>query len=518
MALRLRRGTDAQRQLITPAQGELIYVTDTTELYVGDGTTLGGVRITGEVVNQLSQLNDVDAALPQDGDVLSYDSATGDWVAGELPLGDLSNVDLVTVPPTDGSVLSYDTATGGWIAGSALGLDATIGGLTNVAVAADTASHQDFLLYNYDNAQWQSTDITNYDFKINIIGNDSTILVNTDTNTFNGNVDGNVYSGATLVLDATAREYNGNVNGNVIGSHTGPVIGDVTGSVFADNSTLLVDGVAGKFYGELNGTSIGTHNGPVVGRVVGDVEGSVFADDSSLLVDGVNGEIVGNVNALIVDGNTVIGGDLRIGGNAQNAISTIDPATTTMLLNTTNSAGEVVMGKPLRIGGTSSGFDNYGFLNIFNEIQNTNALTITHNSESANSVTATIAKSRGTKLAPTVVTSGDTLGAFQAQGYNGSAYRNAGGMAVIANGTPGAAYVPAKVSLYTAASNGIPTPQFTVDGNGTGTFTGAAQLAVYADNTARDAAITSPTAGMLVFNTTNTKFQGYTGSAWVDLN
>ena len=48
--------------------------------------------------------------------------------------------------------------------------------------------------------------------------------------------------------------------------------------------------------------------------------------------------------------------------------------------------------------------------------------------------------------------------------------------------------------------------------------TGPLKLPVYANNAARDAAIPSPTAGMLVFNTTGTKFQGYTGAAWVDLN
>lgn len=47
---------------------------------------------------------------------------------------------------------------------------------------------------------------------------------------------------------------------------------------------------------------------------------------------------------------------------------------------------------------------------------------------------------------------------------------------------------------------------------------GAITPGVYANNSARDAAITSPTAGMIVFNTTGTKFQGYTGSSWVDLN
>lgn len=45
MALKLRRGTDAQRLLITPAEGELIYTTDTKLLYVGDGSTAGGVAV-----------------------------------------------------------------------------------------------------------------------------------------------------------------------------------------------------------------------------------------------------------------------------------------------------------------------------------------------------------------------------------------------------------------------------------------------------------------------------------------
>ena len=45
MALKLRRGTNAQRLLITPAEGELIYTIDTKLLYVGDGSTAGGVAV-----------------------------------------------------------------------------------------------------------------------------------------------------------------------------------------------------------------------------------------------------------------------------------------------------------------------------------------------------------------------------------------------------------------------------------------------------------------------------------------
>jgi hypothetical protein len=42
MTLQIRRGLNADRLTITPAQGELIYTTDTKQLYVGDGTTVGG--------------------------------------------------------------------------------------------------------------------------------------------------------------------------------------------------------------------------------------------------------------------------------------------------------------------------------------------------------------------------------------------------------------------------------------------------------------------------------------------
>lgn len=47
MALRLRRGLEADRLSFTPAEGELIYVTDTKLVYVGDGETPGGILISG---------------------------------------------------------------------------------------------------------------------------------------------------------------------------------------------------------------------------------------------------------------------------------------------------------------------------------------------------------------------------------------------------------------------------------------------------------------------------------------
>jgi hypothetical protein len=60
MAFKIRRGTDAQRLLIIPAQGELIYTTDTKQLYVGDGSTAGGIAVdTGGAVTFTSIASDV---------------------------------------------------------------------------------------------------------------------------------------------------------------------------------------------------------------------------------------------------------------------------------------------------------------------------------------------------------------------------------------------------------------------------------------------------------------------------
>lgn len=47
MALQFRRGTNAERTTITPAQGEPLYTTDTKALYIGDGSTAGGVAVGG---------------------------------------------------------------------------------------------------------------------------------------------------------------------------------------------------------------------------------------------------------------------------------------------------------------------------------------------------------------------------------------------------------------------------------------------------------------------------------------
>lgn len=59
MALQFRRGTAEQRETVsfTPLQGEPIYETDTNKLFIGDGTTPGGVDLFSSF--QLTDCNDV---------------------------------------------------------------------------------------------------------------------------------------------------------------------------------------------------------------------------------------------------------------------------------------------------------------------------------------------------------------------------------------------------------------------------------------------------------------------------
>ena len=47
MPLQFRRGTNSERLNITPDSGEPIFTTDTKKLFVGDGSTAGGVEVTG---------------------------------------------------------------------------------------------------------------------------------------------------------------------------------------------------------------------------------------------------------------------------------------------------------------------------------------------------------------------------------------------------------------------------------------------------------------------------------------
>lgn len=556
MALRLRRGTDAERLLITPLEGELIYTTDEKKLYVGDGITLGGIPVdTGgggladlsqSSINDLADVN-ADSSTPNNGDVLAYDAATGDWRAtaptgsggGATELSQLSDVDNSVVNPSDSDVLMYDHLQRTWTANSLAGRD------YNISIRGNDST----IIVDAINSVVRGSFIGTLTGNVNgtldgemtgsVFADDSSLLIDGVNQLSFADTKANVLAqDDTVLVDSAAKV----VTADVIGNVTGNVNGDITGQVLSaqgftvvDNGTDGTDAVfTGTLNGDVNGTTNGVHNGTVIGTVtgdlvgnstglhVGDVIGSVFGQDSTEVIDGITGQVVGEVRNNSTESNFLQSRDIRIGSVTQgdNIISTIDAATTSLQLTTTNTSGIIVSGRPLRVGGLSTGYPNAG-IDIYHDGTGVGAVNLFNSTSNAAGAGFVTLRTRGTKDAVSPTNSGDSIGFFSALGFNGSAYRRAGNITINQNGSAQATYIPAQIELQLAESSGSNVTKFTVKNTGEAVFTGPATLATYADATARDTAIPSPVAGMMVFISGTSKAQvntnGTTGG-WVDLH
>ena len=303
MALRLRRGTNAERTAITPEAGELVYTTDTKKVYVGDGTTTGGNIVSGQ--------NDiVDDTTPQLGGDLDLNgnnitgtgniNITGTITAtGNINLGDGAGGDVLSI----GGVLS-----GNLIADAA---DAYTIGSSAVRYAG-----------GFFNELTVTGNMTADSIQADVIGDDSVVIVNAGTGVITGNL-------------------TGNVTGNLTGSVTGTVDGDLTGSVFADDSTLMVDGVSNNII-STNGTitnfnsstlivTEGTANGQGIFRIRRtqplQADLSLIAQPmGNILFDYEDAQGISEAKAVISGGNNYI----RFTAAAEGVITGVTPASATM--------------------------------------------------------------------------------------------------------------------------------------------------------------------------------------------
>lgn len=203
MALRLRRGTNAERTAITPEAGELVYTTDTKKVYVGDGTTTGGNIVSGQ--------NDiVDDTTPQLGGNLDLN---GNNITGT------GNINIT------GTI----TATGNINLGDGVGGDVlSIGGVLSGNLIADAADAYTIgssaVRYagGFFNELTVTGNMTADSIQADLIGDDSAIAYNQSTNAFTGSA----FTGTTASFGTvTATSFDG----------------DLSGSVFGDDSTPLVD-------------------------------------------------------------------------------------------------------------------------------------------------------------------------------------------------------------------------------------------------------------------------------------
>ena len=538
MALRLRRGTDAERLLVTPLQGELVYATDTKKIYVGDGAVAGGVLIG-----------------PTDADAFtSVISDTTPQLGGGLDLNGNNITGTGSI-----SITGSLHATGNITSDGSIGLGnedsdiINVNGVINSSLRPALDGQYDL---GTDARKWrkglinsiESTEITATEmYADRISGNDSTVLWNSTTDTltvgianvttlnvtgtitaatFNGNMSGNLLSDdSTALIDANTKTANlysitaeaGALNGVSIGLDAGTPRQDIIA-----NNIRSLTGFTGNLAGSLTGN--------VTGDVYGSIKGSVFGGDSSVIIDEATNRIYGNLTTSEINSNS----DLIIAFDGELQFK-----------------GQKLLAQGQTIGASPDTAPQYR--------------------------TQT---SRGTFVAPTAVQPGDALSVFMATGYTGSAFETHAVISMsVSENTVGTEARPGRLEFSVLDDNGTYDTSFArLESNGLftapaiqslgmtttvknsllakvsggiglqGTIVYDTTLAglsyyhgtdgwnniltgnkpvettsfikpgVYADNTARDAAITTPTAGMMVFNTTGTKFQGYTGSAWVDLN
>jgi len=62
MAIRIRRGTDAERASVVFEMAEIAFVTDTEKFYIGDGVTAGGILIDDQSLTYSAATNTITTA------------------------------------------------------------------------------------------------------------------------------------------------------------------------------------------------------------------------------------------------------------------------------------------------------------------------------------------------------------------------------------------------------------------------------------------------------------------------
>jgi hypothetical protein len=197
MPLQIRRGTNSQRTAMTQplAQGELLYVTDDQRLYVGNGSTLGGVQITGYTDEDAQ---DAAAQLFSNGTHTGIVFTYNDVAANISAVVDLANYQgTIGATSFKGSIVADD---------STLLVDGISGTIVGPVVSNVTG---------------------------NVTGNLTGNVVGNVTGNVNGVITGT--AGSTLI---------GTLTGNSNGFHTG----DVKGSIFGDDSSLLIDAVDRRIF------------------------------------------------------------------------------------------------------------------------------------------------------------------------------------------------------------------------------------------------------------------------------
>lgn len=462
MALQLRRGINSQRATTTLAAGELVYVTDNltahvSPLYIGDGSTTGGVPVV-----KVISVNTKTGAVVLDADDIS-EGTTNKYYLAERAQDDVASM-LVNGVHT-GITFTYNPTPqdsgnriDAVVAASGTVSSGSINRLSYYAAAGTTLS-------NTESLTWSDA--------FNTLTVDSGIL-----NVTAGN-------GPRSMMNLTTY--------NSVSSANAFTFNKARGTSISATTVLT-----GDYLGDIN------FNG---------YDGDQFitsARISARTSDVISNNIVPALLAFYITGaDGVLRAPLKLLSTGQLILGPSD--------STEPGTGT------LRIISTTNGAD--GAIN-----QSSISASTFFNGQDGQNISLT--RARGTRATPTPITSGDDIFDINYVGYDGANYSTVVQLTATVDGTVSTNIIPGALNVSVRNISGTLTPVVKVynsggTANGTVSVTGtvkasvALQTAVYADNTARNTAISVPSVGMIVFNTGTGKFEGNTDgsqSGWVALN
>ena len=277
MPLQLRRGSTADRLATTPLVGEIVYDTITKAVYVGDGLTAGGLPVTAFSIAD-SRTTTAKMFL---GDSLS-DNTGHSGITFAL-VGNRLNATVQQDLTNYIGLIAADQGFKGnlWADDSGLIINSESHTVYGNFVPQGHVIPDANIAYDLGSSSYRFRDL--YLSGSSIYLGDAVI---TSTGTAVDLPLGTTIDGQPIGINE-GDAYNIVVSGNIIGvdstvlvnTANGTFHGDLTGSVFADDSTILVDGRDGV----LRGTLIGSLTGNVTGNLTGTASSATIATTVTLV-------------------------------------------------------------------------------------------------------------------------------------------------------------------------------------------------------------------------------------------
>jgi hypothetical protein len=393
MSLQIRRGTDGQRSAVVFDLGEIVYTTDKSQLWVGDGTTAGGKNILANAAGAGLSWNATTQALDFTGqnlslttDIVNEGTVNKYFTTSRAQAAAAAMFTATGSPAETGSITATTSGTPSLVTvSSATGLaplepfvvagnSGNTGGLSNgtyYVVTVNTGTNQVTLATSLANAQAGTT--------INSLTTNNSFTGVTFTA---GGPDSNI----TFVYNATNGTIAANVNLNASGIL----------SVSQDTSPLL-------------GGNLGLNSHNIVGTGNINISGTITTASTLTASTGLGANLPLNTYSITGTGGISITGDINNTGNitASNTVQASSAKFDAVAPTSSQTTFTV----------------NAGLNGVF--------IKGLQSSGNAQGAVLTAYQSRGTLASPTAVSSGDFLSGIATLAHNGTSYVFSGNFGIV---------------------------------------------------------------------------------------